>query len=414
MSPRNSYLAGGYAVRIRAHLVTVLTTIGLAALSSAALAQGGPAGVLTALVTRSAVSETVPVFAQVVARRESAVAVRVSGAVTEVPIQTGDRVEAGAVLAVLDREILEIELRRAEAAKAESDAGLEVARAGLTLAEQSFARVEGLRGTTAFSQGTFEDRQGAVARARGEQAQAQARMLNAEANQARAAYDLERSVVRAPFAGVVLEVQIDPGEYVQTGAAVARIVDTYAVEVEANVPSQYVVNLQAGDRVRGRTDLGGEMDMTVRALLPTEFGSTRTRPVRFTADFAGADVLVAVGQSVTVDVPVSDPRPVLLVPKDAVVQARGAWQVFVHADGKAEPRTVDIGASYGGSFEVLSGLDEGDEVVVRGNERLRPMQEIAPERIDAPTDPAAGQAERGGIAPTATETPRQQAAAVAN
>jgi len=52
--------------------------------------------------------------------------------------------------------------------------------------------------------------------------------------------------------------------------------------------------------------------------------------------------------------------------------------VFVNEDGKAVPRTVEIGAALNNSFEVLSGLQEGDAVVVRGNERLRPGQEIAP------------------------------------
>lgn len=385
-----------------------------------ALAQGGPASVLTAPVERREVSETVPVFAEVVARRESAVAVRVSGAVTEVPIQAGDRVAAGDVLAVLDRELLQIELRRARAALAEAEAGLEVARAGLTLAEQAFARVEGLRDTTAFSQGTFEDRQGAVARARGELAQAEARMLNAEAAEARAAYDLERAVVRAPFPGVVLSVAIDPGEYVQTGAAVATVIDTDAVEVEANVPAQYVGTLAAGDTLRGTAEHGGELQLTVRALLPVEATSTRTRPVRFTGDFSGADMPVAVGQSVSVQVPVTEPEPVLLVPKDAMTQARGAWQVFVAVDGKAEPRTVEIGRSFGGAFEVVSGLAEGDEVVVRGNERLRPMQDIAPERVgggagDAPLDaeaPAASERGEGGDA-AADAAPERRTAAVA-
>jgi multidrug efflux pump subunit AcrA (membrane-fusion protein) len=66
------------------------------------------------------------------------------------------------------------------------------------------------------------------------------------------------------------------------------------------------------------------------------------------------------------------------VPKDALVQGRGGWTVFVAQDGKAEPRTVQIGVALGERFEVLDGLRDGDMVVTRGNERLRPGQEIAP------------------------------------
>ena len=84
------------------------------------------------------------------------------------------------------------------------------------------------------------------------------------------------------------------------------------------------------------------------------------------------------GQSVSVDLPISAPREVIVVPKDALVQARGGWSVFVNDAGQATPRPVEIGSAVGGGFEVLSGLQAGDEVVIRGNERLRPGQAIAP------------------------------------
>ena len=87
---------------------------------------------------------------------------------------------------------------------------------------------------------------------------------------------------------------------------------------------------------------------------------------------------LAIGQSITVSIPISAPRDVVSVPKDALVQARGGWTVFVNADGKAQPRPVEIGVALGDRFEVLNGLEEGDVVVVRGNERLRPGQDIAP------------------------------------
>jgi len=87
---------------------------------------------------------------------------------------------------------------------------------------------------------------------------------------------------------------------------------------------------------------------------------------------------IAIGQSITVNIPISDPRDVLSVPKDALVQARGGWTVFVSEEGVAQPRTVQIGVALGDRFEVLDGLEEGDVVVTRGNERLRPGQEIVP------------------------------------
>ncbi|PWR02528.1 efflux RND transporter periplasmic adaptor subunit [Meridianimarinicoccus roseus] len=384
MSPVILTVQKGLSAMRRAGLSLLAHCLVLAlAAPSGALAQGGPSLVRTDLVERREVAETVSVFGQVVATRESEVAVRVSGVVTEVRVETGAQVEEGAVLAVLDRELLQLELRSKQAALSEAEAGIEVAQAGLTLAERGFARVEGLRGTNAFSQGQFEDREGALARARGELAQAEARLLNAEAAADRAAYDLERAELRAPFGGTVLEVMVDPGEYVQTGAPVARLLDIHDLEIEANVPAEYVPAMAPGMVIDAALADGQPLQLTVRALLPTEYTATRTRPVRFTADLAALGNRVAVGQSLTLNAPRDVPRTLLLVPKDAVTQARGAWSVFVHEDGKAVPRTIEIGASFGAHFEVLSGLSEGDEVVVRGNERLRPMQDIAPEPVPA-------------------------------
>lgn len=357
----------------------------LAGWPAAAVAQEGPAGVATDYVERQQIAETLPIFAEVVASRESAVATRVSGVVTDVDVRVGDRVSSDSLLASLDTEVLGIDLRVAEAAAAEATAGIAVARAGLLLAERGFARVEGLRDTSAFSQGQFDDRESELARARGELARAEAQLLNSEAALARAQYDYERAAIRAPFDAVVLDVAVDPGEYIQVGDEVALLLDIEEIEVEANVPALYVGNLSPDQAVTGMTDGGAPIDLTVRAILPVEATATRTRPVRFQADLSTTGSPVAVGQSVTVNVPVTVERDALLVPKDAVIRSRGAWTVFLHRDGKAVPQAVEIGASFGPSFEVISGLAPGDEVVIRGNERLRPMQDIAPRPVrDAP------------------------------
>ncbi|MEL7115827.1 MAG: hypothetical protein AAGP08_09590, partial [Pseudomonadota bacterium] len=87
---------------------------------------------------------------------------------------------------------------------------------------------------------------------------------------------------------------------------------------------------------------------------------------------------IAQGQAITLDVPVSASRIVTVVPKDALVQSGGGWTVFVNVEGTAQPRGVEIGIALADGFEVLSGLTKGDEVVIRGNERLRPGQPIAP------------------------------------
>ena len=341
-----------------------------------AMAQGRPAGVSTAVVTTSTMAETVAVFGEVVAGRESAVAARVGGVAQDVPIRIGDIVSEGDILARLDTELLQIELAQAEAQIAIAQAGISVSEARLGRAEKAFRRAETLRQNSTIAEAQLEERASDFAEARGAQQEALARIQASQNALEQARYRLDNAVVRAPFDAVILDVTTEVGQFIASGSQVATLIDTSALEIEANVPARFVSALRMDQPLTATTDIGDTVTLTLRAILPTEFAATRTRPVRF--DVQDSDVPIAVGQTVTLDVPVSSPREVLVVPKDALVQAQGGWSVFVNEDGKAMPRTVEIGAALNNAFEVLSGLAEGDEVVVRGNERLRPGQEIAP------------------------------------
>jgi RND family efflux transporter MFP subunit len=358
--------------------VPVVATAVLMAIQSVGIAsaQGGPALVVTEQVEIRTLAETRPIFGEIVAQRDSAVAARVAGIVDEVSVLVGDQVEPGDVLATLDRQLLAIELEQAEASVAESEAGIEVAEARVVRTQDVFNRIDALSGTAAFSEGRLEDTRGAFSEASGQLAEAQARLLNAQAALERARYNFERARITAPFRAIVLTVEADPGQFISSGEPVARLLDMTTLEIEANVPSQYIAGLSPELVLRGETEDGTALDLTVRAILPTEFASTRTRPVRFTADLQSLIGRIAVGQSITVSVPTDAPRDALSVPKDALTQSANGWSVFVDEEGVATPRTVQVGVAMGDRFEVLSGLSEGDFVVVRGNERLFPGQPI--------------------------------------
>lgn len=331
-------------------------------------------------------TETVTVFGQIVAVRESDVATRVAGIVNEVPVQVGSVVVAGDVLARMDTARLQIELASAEAELAIATAGLEVAQAQADRAQTAFERAQDLLTNASISAAQFDERASDLAAALGGLAQARARIGAAENAIELARYNFDNATIRAPFDGIVLDVSTQVGQFAMSGAQVATLLDTGTMEVEANVPSRFTPALTPGREVMGENDAGTPLTMTLRAVLPTEFSETRTRPVRFT--LTQIDPAFAIGQPVTLDVPIGEAREVVVVPKDALVQARGGWTAFVNDGGKASPRTVTIGAALGDTFEVLTGLAPGDEVVVRGNERLRPGQDIMP--MGAGSPPGAG------------------------
>ncbi|SFS16806.1 efflux RND transporter periplasmic adaptor subunit [Yoonia litorea] len=388
-------------MRIHSVIAGILLAV---ALPSLAFAQGRPAGVQTKVIEMEEMTETVSVFGQIVAVRQSAVATRVSGVIASVPIQIGSTVAAGDTLAQMDTSRLQIELASAQAQLEIAIAGLEVAQAVSDRATKAFERADELAASASISSAALEERASAVAEAQGGLAQAEARIAAAQNAISLAEYNLSNATIRAPFDGVVLDIFAQPGQFAATGSQITTLLDISNVEVEANIPARYVASLSPDRTVAGATGGGATFTTTLRAVLPTEFSETRTRPVRFAVDTF--DPSFAIGQPVTLDVPIGDAREVLAVPKDALVQARGGWTAYVNDGGKASPRTVTVGAPIGDNFEVLSGLAPGDEVVVRGNERLRPGQDIAPMGAGGPPGgrpgggpPAAASAPEGGGGP---------------
>ncbi|MEJ8561034.1 efflux RND transporter periplasmic adaptor subunit [Yoonia sp. GPGPB17] len=337
---------------------------------------GRAAGVGVQAVEMRALAETVPVFAEVTTARDGDVAGRVAGNVEAVAVLAGSSVAEGDLLVELNDDLLKIQVAQSEAQLAEAEAGIETARARVDRTRISLDRIEALRGGSAFSQGRFDDAQADVLEAEAQLVEAEAREKSAQSRLAETRYQLERSRILAPFSGVVLEVNTIPGAFIQAGTPVVRLLDTDAFEVQANVPSRYTAFLSPGQSVIARTEFGTELTLQLRAVLPIENPSTRTRAVLFSAPDLSDLGDAAVGQSLTVEIPVGDAREVLSVPKDALVQGQGGWTVFVAADDQAQPRSVTLGVPLGDRYEVLSGLAPGDLVVVRGNERLRPGQAI--------------------------------------
>lgn len=366
-------------VKLFPNLLRCLCVTGTMALMALPVsAQDGPSSVGVETVEMRTIAETVPLFAEVVTSREGTIASRIAGTVEKVHVLEGVTVSQGDILAELDTELLNILARQADARLAETRAGIATAVSRVDRTTNALARVEGLRGTTSFSSSRFDEAQSDVFEARGQLAEAEARVKTAEADEAETRYQLDRAEIRAPFSGIVLEVNTNPGEFISSGAPVVSLLDTQSFEIEASVPSKYIRVLDPGLHVSGVTEAGEALDLTVRVLLPIENTATRTRPVRFSSPLLTNMQTVAIGQSITVSIPISAPREVLSVPKDALVQARGGWTVFVAEEGLAQPRPVQIGVALGDRFEVLNGLSEGDVVVTRGNERLRPGQAIAP------------------------------------
>ena len=366
----------GHGLRgLAAGALAVAAWLGAAAPEVAA--QQPPAVVSVDEVRMEAMAQTVPVIGRLVARRAGDVAARIAGPVARLHVAVGDRVKEGDPIAALDTVRLRAERNRLAALVNEAQANQERLAAQAGLQRQELQRLEGLRQSAAFSQSRFEDARQEVIIAESATGTAEASRVSAEASLSLAEIDLLWATIKAPYPGVITLVHTEVGAWLGVGQPVVSMVNDHDLEVEADVPSNRIEALDEGTPIAVVLDDGSEHTAVVRAVVPAENALTRTRQVRFTPRFAAVRKPLAVNQSATVVLPAGRSRQVLTVHKDAIVRRQGQAFVYVAKDGQAQIRPVQLGAAVGGRFEVLGGLGPGEPVVVRGNERLRPGQEIA-------------------------------------
>lgn len=331
-------------------------------------------------IRRQAMTQTVPVIGRLVSLRMGNIAARIAGPVEHIAVEVGDHIKKGQMIAVLDAETLMAELQMTNSELDEARAELLMWRAETDVAMTELKRQEGLRTSVAFSQAKFEDAQKRVAVADARVERARARVAIKRSVLQRKQIDVEYTTVRAPYAGVIIRRYTEAGAYVNRGDPIVRVVGDRALEVEANVPYARLVGLPIGRTVDIILDDGTRHKATVRSILPSENPQTRTRIVRFVPEFSGIKHPLAESQTVTIAVPVSDDRNALTVHKDAILKRPSGDMVFVVIDGTAQPRPITTGEAVGGRFEVVSGLKEGEQVVIRGNERVQPGMKVHVEK----------------------------------
>lgn len=318
---------------------------------------------------------TVDVLGQLVSRRGGMVAAQVAGPVVDMKVDIGDAIAKGDTIAEINisdlvarRAVWQSEVQRAESLVATREAES-------TLARQASARLAKLNKTLTVDRASYDDaRQNEVISA-SRLLEAQAAADSARANLKLAEVHLQHYRVTAPYNGIITSRLTEVGSYLRVGDSVVEMIGNGSLEITADIPVDRLAGLSPATEVEA---IIGKQSVTasVRAIIPVENPRTRARAVRFSIDIDEAAGRFAVGQTVSVRVPVGPPGDILAVHKDAVVRRGSEAIVYVVADSVANPRSVQLGQAVGDRFEVLSGLADGDSVVVRGNERLRPGSKV--------------------------------------
>jgi RND family efflux transporter MFP subunit len=264
---------------------------------------------------------------------------KVSGSIQEMPIVLGQTVKTDDLIARLHApEVL---------------ARLEQARANLQQNEKDWKRISAL----------FE--QQAVTRSEYDAADAKYQLAKAAVAEAQAMVGYME--VRAPFNGVITRKSADVGDLATQGRPLAALEDPSALQIEADVPEANAARIQRGARLPIHVDgISDEISGTVSEIAPSADPQSRTFRVKL--DLPSTPSLMP-GRFARLMVPLGE-NDSMFVPGSAVVQ-RGQLEIaFVVSNQHARMRLVKTGKRLGEEVEILSGLDDGDSVVIEGTTQL--------------------------------------------
>jgi multidrug efflux pump subunit AcrA (membrane-fusion protein) len=357
--------------------------------------------------------ETLTVVGTVTARRHSRVASERAGIVAAMPVRQGDYVESGAVLCKLTDDIALLRLAEASARLEALSARHQELLAGTRPEELARLRAVFEETTAEFHRWKFEKErveklfEGRDSNAK-EYTDTVATFLAAERRQAaaqanyemgrngprketiayaahevgeqkaavdRLATELQKSTIRAPFAGFVVGRLVEIGEWVETGGPIVELVDLSTVLVRVAVPETAVTYARVAAAARVHVDAHRRtFPGVIRHVIRQADERARTFPVEVEVD--NAEQLLAAGMFARVTVPAGAARSVVAVPKDAVVERNGIPHVAIvppapPGELQAHLVPVTVGADVGDWIAVTAGeVQAGTQIITHGNERM--------------------------------------------
>jgi RND family efflux transporter MFP subunit len=322
----------------------------------------------------------------VTARRRATVSAKVTGKVLEVFVEEGKPVRKGQVLAKLDSSQVRASLAVGEAQLETARRGAADDEARLREAELTLARREQLVKEQVISKSELDSARAEAEslRARIAVAHQQVKVSESIINQRRT--DLADMEVRAPFDGVAISKDAQPGEMISpvsagggfTRSGIATIVDMSSLEIEVDVSESYINRVHPAMPVEAVLDAYPEWRIPAHVIttVPAADRQKATVRVRIGVEQLDPKILPDMGVKVSFlsERPAAEAegaKPKLLVPSKAVRSADGKSIVFVLQNDRVERRAVSVGAAGGDQTELLSGVSAGERVVVEGPQTLK-------------------------------------------
>lgn len=306
---------------------------------------------------------TIWIAGTIISRHDAKLSSEVEGRI-ELLLEVGDMIEKGELVASIDDTTIRMQL---EEAKAE----IIPIRAKLNFFNREVERLDKLAKQNNAAKNRLDEVISDRDQMRGELSMKQTRLTQARDT-------LNRTIILAPFDGIVAERFKEEGEWAKIGDELVRLVDTESKEIQGRIQQQSVAFINQGDSL-AVTDGDRQTMATVKALVPVADVVSRLYELRL--DFQETGWMT--GHAVRIKVPTAKPQNVLVVSRDALVIRENTIKIFrILEDNTAEVIFVKTGISNEALIEIIGEVSEGDKIVTRGNERLRPQQQVNIQQIN--------------------------------
>lgn len=338
----------------------------------------------TAKSTPSAGATLLNASGYVTAQREATVSSKITGKVVVIKVEEGMKVTEGQELARLDATNVEASLRLAEAQRESARRAIEETRPTLLFAEQEVKRFTELAATKAASQSDLNKVQAEARSLKAKLARQEADLVVAEREVATWTQQVDDTIIRAPFPGVVTSKNAQPGEMISpmsaggfTRTGICTLVDMDSLEIEVDVSESYINRVIAGQPVEATLDAYADWRIPAKviAIIPTADRQKATVKVRVGFEKLDPRILPEMGVKVAFKAPAEAPaakkadgQPLATtkytIPQSAVTQDKGRPIVWVVRDGRVERRAVAVDSTQDGQATISAGLTPGERIVI--------------------------------------------------
>jgi membrane fusion protein, multidrug efflux system len=321
---------------------------------------------------------------------------KVSGVIESIGFTEGATVQLGQELLRLDGAERRADWEAAKAAITQEEAKRQELRTKLE-------RAQALRRTGAGTEALVDDLTAQVKTA-------DSAIQNAIAKERAAIARMNDMVVRAPFSGRVGIRQVSVGSFLQTTTNITTLDDISKVRLDFQIPENLLARIQQDASVRATSLAFGDRKFNGKVTVIDTRVDTVTRSVKLTALVENPDLSLRPGMFLNIALEVAKRQNAVLVPEEAIVGEGPIQIAFAVVDNKVERRVLKVGQREDGKVEILEGLKAGEQIVVRGLQRVRAGVTVNARPFgSAPTPPGGS----GQGAPGQQQRPQPQAAAPA-